>query len=142
MSIADGERSLDRLLATLDPVLHAGRWAFVTRPHDAPPPDAAVAMVREPEATTWVVAEAAAQAAGSPVTFTSEWLTLTVHSALDAHGLTAAFATALAGAGIACNVIAGTYHDHLFVPAGEGARALACLRALQQRHAAAARETT
>ncbi|XXE67240.1 ACT domain-containing protein [Pseudomonas sp. R1-6] len=39
-------------------------------------------------------------------------VTLTVHSALDAVGLTAAFATALGNAGISCNVIAAYYHDH------------------------------
>ena len=35
-----------------------------------------------------------------------------------------------AEAGIACNVIAGFHHDHLFVPAHRGNEALAILRAI------------
>ncbi len=51
-----------------------------------------------------------------PILFRSAWITLTVHSDLQAVGLTAAFAAALAQADIPCNVVAGAYHDHLFVP--------------------------
>jgi hypothetical protein len=36
----------------------------------------------------------------------------------------------LAGAGISCNVIAASAHDHLFVPYERGAEALELLRAL------------
>ena len=39
-----------------------------------------------------------------------------MHSALEAVGLTAAVATALAAAGIPANVLAGYSHDHLLVP--------------------------
>ena len=39
-----------------------------------------------------------------------------MHSALDAVGLTAAFAAALAEHGISANVVSGYYHDHLLVP--------------------------
>ena len=53
-----------------------------------------------------------------------------MHSALDAVGLTAAFSTALAVAGISANVIAGLHHDHVFVGTGQGERAVEVLRAL------------
>jgi hypothetical protein len=58
---------------------------------------------------------------------------LTVHSDLAAHGLTAAFSTALAEARISCNVIAGVYHDHLLVPDAQADEAMAVLLALQAR---------
>jgi uncharacterized protein len=48
-------------------------------------------------------------------------------SALDAAGLTAAISTALADAGLSCNVIAGYHHDHLLVPADRAPEALAVL---------------
>ena len=55
-----------------------------------------------------------------------------MHSDLAAVGLTAAFSQALAQAGIGCNVVAGTVHDHLFVPAERAADAMAVLQALQE----------
>lgn len=54
-------------------------------------------------------------------------ITLQVHSDLQGVGLTASVSTALAGAGIACNVIAGFHHDHLFVPWERREEALAIL---------------
>ena len=58
-------------------------------------------------------------------------LALTVHSSLEAGGLTAAFSRGLAGAGISCNVLAGFHHDDLLIPAPEGDRALDVIRALR-----------
>ncbi len=46
----------------------------------------------------------------------ASWITLRVHSALEAVGLTAAFSAALSREGISANVVAGYFHDHLFVP--------------------------
>ena len=43
-------------------------------------------------------------------------ITLGYESRLDGIGLTARVFDALASAGIACNVVAAFYHDHLFVP--------------------------
>jgi hypothetical protein len=57
-------------------------------------------------------------------------ITLQVYSDLEGVGLTAAVATALAEAGIPCNVVAALHHDHLFVPETQGAAALRCLAAL------------
>ena len=59
---------------------------------------------------------------------------------LHAVGFTAAFSAALGDAGISCNVFAGAYHDHVFVPFDQGERAVAVLRELQHdaRHQAGA----
>ena len=125
------------LLASMQPELHAGTWAWCALPAGASTEGVdAIATMREAEGLTVVVAEAEALARGWPVAFRSAWITLTVHSDLAAVGLTAAFARALGDAGISCNVIAGVHHDHLFVPVDRAADAMAALQALQARSAA------
>jgi hypothetical protein len=95
------------------------------------PPDLdVIAMVREAEGLTLILPAEDADRAGLEYVGAMEWITLRVHSALDAVGLTAAFSTALAVAGVSANVVAGLHHDHVFVPAGSGPGALAVLRAL------------
>ena len=112
------------------PERRPGEWVFTTVPGGPPPGLDPVVTVREDEGLTIVVARAAADAAGLPYDLVTAWITLTVHSALDAVGLTAAVAGALTERGIACNVVAGALHDHLFVPADRAGEALAALGAL------------
>ncbi len=59
-------------------------------------------------------------------------ITLGVHSSLEAVGLTARIAGALAESGIAANIVAGLRHDHLFVPWGRREEALAVLAGLSR----------
>lgn len=107
------------MLAGMAPMLDARRWAFVVV--DGAAPDDSFAVIREDEGTTAIVPDPAGDFAR---------LTLTVHSALDGVGLTAAVAGALAERGIACNVVAGFHHDHLFVPWARADEALAILQRL------------
>ena len=135
---ADGRdgaiRDLDRLLAGMRPSLHPGRYAFTTLPRgQAIDPASIVASIREAEGLSVIVAEDDARALGLPIAFLAAWITLEVHSDLAAVGLTAAFSQALAQAGIGCNVVAGTVHDHIFVPTTQADDAIAVLQALQQR---------
>ncbi|MDP1571177.1 MAG: GNAT family N-acetyltransferase [Vicinamibacterales bacterium] len=124
--------ALDTLLRSLEPARHDGVYVFAVAPADA---DLAalspVATMREDEGLTVVLPEADAIRAGLPVLFRAAWITLRVQSDLAAVGLTAAFATALGEAGLSCNVIAGAYHDHIFVPVDRADEALGVLRALQ-----------
>lgn len=127
-----GERDLARMLASLDVGRRPGTYTFVSGEW----PElvaAAAATVVEDEGVTLVVRVEDARAAGAPVEFEAAWLTLTVHSALEAVGLTAAFSRALADAGIACNVLAGYHHDHLLVPAARADDAIVLLRELAGR---------
>jgi hypothetical protein len=95
------------------------------------PPDVdPVATMREEEGLTLVLALDDADRAGLSYDGAMQWITLRVHSALDAVGLTAAFSTALAVTGLSANVIAGLHHDHVFVPAGCGGDAMGVLHAL------------
>jgi hypothetical protein len=124
---------LDELLAHLRPELNPGRYAFVALPAGhALDPARVIASIREAEGLSVVMAEDTALELGLPVAFTAAWITLRVHSALAAVGLTAAFSQALARAGIGCNVVAGVHHDHLFVPFGQAQAAMDVLRALSR----------
>ena len=61
-------------------------------------------------------------------------ITLTVHSSLEAVGLTAAFATALGDADISANVVAAYYHDHIFVDWADKQAAMTVLERLALAH--------
>src|SRR5687768_522502 len=123
---------LPTLLRSLAPVLRDDEWVFCWLPADATRAhaDVALASVREDGGVSLVLPRAHARAHGLPDAPAFRCLTLTVHSSLEAVGLTAAVATALAARGIAANVVAGARHDHLFVPAARAEGALALLRAL------------
>lgn len=125
------------LLRSMEPWLHDGVYAHCVVPHgfdlSALSP---VATVTESEGLTLVLPEAEAVRAGLSVRLRAAWITLTVHSDLQAVGLTAAFASALGQAGVSCNVVAGAFHDHLFVPVEQAQRALSALEALQRESAA------
>lgn len=131
-------RDLGTLLATLEPKLEPGRYAFVTLPPGVHlDPSQIVASVREAEGQSVVVLEPVALELGLPVVFTAARVTLTVHSDLAAVGLTAAVSAALAAVGVSCNVVSGVHHDHLFVPVAQSRRALDALRGLQRSAPAA-----
>ena len=126
----------NRLLCTLDPVLHEWAYAFACLPDGADLRGLEpLAIFREDEGLTVVLREETALAHQVPILFRAAWITLRVQSDLAAVGLTAAFAQVLAEARISTNVIAGAHHDHLFVPVDEAGRAMAVLRELQRRWA-------
>ncbi len=126
-----GETDLDRMLATLTVTRRPGRFTMVTLPATVPPPsigaDGVEAIMVEDEGTTVVATVERAEADGWPVGFVGAWLTLDVHSSLEAVGLTAAVAGALAAEGIAANMVAAYHHDHLLVPVDAADRAAAIL---------------
>ena len=126
-----GETSLATLLRSMSPQLNAGEYVFCTlRDGKLPAGLEIVGSFREQEGLTVILERSHAEKAGFSFDYVAAWITLNVHSALEAVGLTAAFATALGKAGISCNVIAGYYHDHLFVGQADAERALRVLRDL------------
>jgi uncharacterized protein len=114
----------------VEPALAADQYVFATV--DQPPPgvDLPFAVIREDEGITMVVTRAEADRAGLNYGYVAARITLRVNSALADVGLTALVSQVLAEAGISCNVIAASAHDHLFVEWGQGARALALLQEL------------
>ncbi len=122
--------NLDRLVHEMNPHLHDGEWVFCELNSGTLPPDA-VAMFRESEATTIVVPRETAGRLRLEPRYVAAWITLTVHSDLDAVGFLAVISRVLASEGISCNVFSAVYHDHLFVPYDQGQKALDALRKLQ-----------
>ena len=126
-----GETALATLLRSMSPQLNDGDYVFCTLPDQRIPTGCEViGSFREREGLTVIVERQQAEQAGLAFDYVAAWITLNVHSALEAVGLTAAFASALGKAGISCNVIAGYYHDHLFVGRADAERAMQVLRQL------------
>jgi predicted N-acetyltransferase YhbS len=125
-----GETNLQALLATLHPVLRDGEYVYVLWPHGRPLEPGIEAAVREAEGLTVVLPRGTADSLGLPYDFVGAWITLQVHSEVEAVGLTAAVGKALTDARISCNVLAGFHHDHILVPVADAPRALEVLHEL------------
>ncbi|VVO40778.1 ACT domain-containing protein [Pseudomonas fluorescens] len=126
-----GETSLATLLRSMSPQLNDGEYVYCSiRDGRLPNNCEVIGSFREQEGLTVILEREQAENAGFSFDYVAAWITLNVHSALEAVGLTAAFATALGQAGISCNVIAGYYHDHLFVGQADAERAMTVLRQL------------
>jgi len=126
-----GETDLKKLIQNMKPELNPGEYVFCTLSTETDPGGyEPLGWFREKEGITLILTKAQADQAGFAYSFVSAWITLNIHSALEAVGLTAAVSQALALAGISCNMIAAYYHDHLFVPVKEADRALEILQAM------------
>ena len=126
-----GESNLSILLASMAPVLNDGEYVFCAVKNMAQiNPAEIIFYFKEAEAITIVIKKTTADKYHLQYPFVAAWLTLTVHSSLQAVGLTAAFSTALGNAGISCNVVAAFYHDHIFVATGDAQKALDVLKKL------------
>jgi predicted N-acetyltransferase YhbS len=130
-----GEKDLQALLATMQPALRQGDYVYALWPHGKPLGGRIEAAVREAEGLTVVLPRSEADALGLKYDFVASWITLQVHSALEAVGLTAAVSAALTSAKISCNVLAGFHHDHLLVPVADAPRAMAVLAELAAENA-------
>lgn len=127
-----GQIDLASILADLSVTRRPGVFTFVPLPEPVEVDDEIHALVHEAEGVTVVTTVDVARARGWESEFEGAWLTLEVHSDLEAVGLTDAVARALSAESIPCNVLAGYYHDHLLVPlerSDEAIRAITRLRA-------------
>jgi hypothetical protein len=123
---------LNQLLATMSPVHNPGCYVVTSAVNPGPLTlQDVVSSIQEPEGLSLIVCEQRAHELGLPILLRCAWITLKVHSNLQAVGLTASFSRALADQGIACNVVAGAHHDHIFVPIAAAAAAVEALNNLQ-----------
>ncbi|TXN35221.1 ACT domain-containing protein [Flagellimonas hymeniacidonis] len=134
-SAAIGETDLSELIANMEPQLNNGEYLFV------PVSDSSninrsdtIATFKEEEGTTLVLKKDSAKRLGFNTHFVASWITLNVHSSLEAIGLTAAFSTELAECGISCNVVAGYYHDHILVDWKNAKRTVGLLKRMAIQH--------
>ncbi|MBD9372989.1 ACT domain-containing protein [Rhizobium sp. ARZ01] len=130
-----GITEIDRLLAEMQPELREGTFVYCVVPfaeaercYCLQP----LATFREEEGLSLILPQSVADATGLAASAPMRMITLTVHSSLEAVGLTAAIATALTREGISANVVAAFHHDHVFIPADDAERALAALKALSR----------
>jgi hypothetical protein len=130
-----GKTNLEEILKSLQPELNEGEYVFCSFGElpNAENQDALM-WFRETEGITLIVPKETADKNGWPYSFVAAWITLTVHSSLEAVGLTATFSTALANNGIICNVVAGFYHDHLFVNLNDAEKAMEILNNLKSAY--------
>lgn len=122
------------MIAGMEPVLKDGASVFCTTNSQEVAENArpfALGWFEEDEGTTIILNPADAKRLGFDVGLPMAHIVLEVFSALDGVGLTAGVSSALADAGIPCNMVAAFHHDHVFVPAAMAQRAISVLQALQ-----------
>lgn len=115
------------------PTLHDGDYVFTTT-NDCSTINRndTICEFKEEEGVTIVIAKEKADALHLSYTYIASWITLKIHSSLEAVGLTALFSNELAKNQISCNVIAGYYHDHIFVDKKDAHKAITVLRNLSK----------
>ncbi|MGI9288808.1 MAG: ACT domain-containing protein [Pseudomonadales bacterium] len=125
-----GENVLSKLLASMSPILLDEEYVFCSfqnsRYGDHPELEPFAACV-EPEGLTLIIPKLKADRNGISYDSVFRAITLRIHSSLDAVGLTAAVATKLSEYGISANVIAGNFHDHIFVQSEHAEKAMSAL---------------
>ncbi len=129
----EGEKDLSTLLKTMQPKHNPGEYVFcVVDDLKQIDLENIILFFKEQEGNTIVIKKELADSLKLNYSFTASWITLTVHSSLEAIGLTAAFSKALSEVGISCNVVAAFYHDHIFVDKKDVARAIETLNKLSE----------
>lgn len=129
-----GETDLQKLLRGMKPKLNNGAFVFcIVGSSQAASALDPLFIFREEEGITVVIPKQQADDTALPYSMVFAWITLTVHSSLNAVGLTAAVSNALTEANISCNVVAAYYHDHIFVPVRDAQRATNVLEKLSEK---------
>lgn len=132
-----GETDLEKLLSSIAATVLNGDYVFCTLKnagygdHKELEP---LATFTEAEGLTVIILKNRADEYGLRYESVFKCITLTVHSSLDAVGLTAAVSAKLARHGISANVIAAYHHDHIFIQAERTEQALAALSELAHQY--------
>ena len=123
-----GEKDLQTLLKSIKQEHNLGEYVFCeTAGLENINLEEIEMLFREKEGITLILKKSIADQLNLDYSFIASWITLTVHSSLEAVGLTAAFSKALSREGISCNVVAAFYHDHIFVDKKDSDKAMGIL---------------
>lgn len=130
-----GETDLLIMIKGMKPILNKGEYVFASV-KDTSSIDRKFTLCefKEKEGTTIVIERDKANALNLNYEFVAAWISLTIHSSLEAVGLTAIFSTELAKFGISSNIIAGYYHDHIFVDIKDAKKAIKVLTDLSKNY--------
>lgn len=127
----DGESDLNKLIKGLSPKLNDGEYVFTSIKNiELLNTSEVICTFKEKEGFTLILERSRADQLGLRYNFIASWITLEVHSSLNAVGLTSLVTTELANNEISCNVIAGYYHDHIFVSTKDSLKTLGILKHL------------
>ena len=119
------------MIRQMRPLLNEGDYVFCTvNELSIVNIDRIVFHFKEKEGFTIVADKNYADSIGLGYEGIFSWISLDVHSSLNAVGLTATFSNALYEEGIACNVVAAFYHDHIFVGKADAEKAIDTLKKL------------
>lgn len=125
-----GITELKELLKSMSPEIQSGEYVFCNV--DGKLADYTnlnpLATFIESEGLTLILERASADQAQIAYEGVFKQITLTVHSSLEAVGLTAAVANKLSDKGISANVVAAYFHDHIFVQSEKADEALLALQ--------------
>lgn len=130
-----GEKNLRTLIKEMKPILNNGEYVFISVSEiDTISRSATIFEFKEEEGITLVLEKATADELNLSYQYVASWITLKVHSSLEAVGLTAVFSNQLSQNNISCNVVAGFYHDHIFVDKKDGEKTVKILTAFSDHY--------
>lgn len=125
------DNNIYTLLANLSPQLNEGKYVFVTTELiNHVPLTEIISLIQEDEGFSLILKKEVADRLNLQYSYVASWITLSLSTSLDAVGLTAAFSNELAKNKISCNVVAGFYHDHIFVDHKDTKAALSVLNSM------------
>ena len=130
-----GETNLSLLIKGMTPKLNDGEYVFISIKNlNEIDRNLTICEFKEKEGLTVVINRSLADELGYSYNYVASWITLMIHSALDAVGLTAIFSGELAKNNISCNIIAGYYHDHIFVDIKDSNKTIKVLKRLSENY--------
>lgn len=144
--MSTGETSLSKLLQTLKVTLHPETYTFITLPPTFTGqvdfnPNVQMLFRESAEGSTTLILKGGSLEqlqtytdSGAEIS-SVKWrmLTLNVHSSLEAVGFMAVVSKVLAERGVSCNVVAGWFHDHVFVQREKADEAVEALKRLAEK---------